>query len=200
MMNIQTGELLQMLSSDDRKAFDTFYHLYYKQVFRFVYYHLKNTSECREVVTNVFFSIWKSRSGLTRVQSIEAYLYVVARNEVRHYQMQKTTVPEHISTDDLPVKFTMADEGENPEEAIVKEEIEELISQIIDNLPEKCRLIFLMNRNEGLKNGEIARRLSISESTVRVQMKIAIEKIVAQIKVHYPHLRFVLLIVLIFRH
>ena len=71
--------------------------------------------------------------------------------------------------------------------------MEQLLGKIIGELPEKCRLIFLMARQEQLKPKEIAERLCISENTVRVQMKIAIEKIIKQIKPYYPDLTLSLL-------
>ncbi|MCD7915866.1 MAG: sigma-70 family RNA polymerase sigma factor [Tannerellaceae bacterium] len=69
-----------------------------------------------------------------------------------------------------------------------------ILKQAIHNLPEKCRIIFLMAREEGLKPKQIADILSIKESTVRVQMKIAIEKLVEEIKKHYPDITLTLLL------
>ena len=76
----------------------------------------------------------------------------------------------------------------------VIEEMEKILNRVIDELPEKCRLIFLLARQDGLKPKEIAERLSINESTVRVQMKIAIDKIVTNLKPHFPDITFTLLL------
>ncbi|MEI3467644.1 MAG: hypothetical protein V8Q76_01715 [Bacteroides intestinalis] len=53
-----------------------------------------------------------------------------------------------------------------------------------------------MARQEQLKPKEIAERLCISQNTVRVQMKIAIEKIIKQIKPYYPDLLFSIMVFL----
>ena len=74
----------------------------------------------------------------------------------------------------------------------------EMLDKAIDELPEKCRLVFLMSREEGLKTKEIAEILSVQESTVRVQMKIAIEKLVARLKPSFPNISFSLLLMFIF--
>jgi len=47
-----------------------------------------------------------------------------------------------------------------------------------------------MSRQEGLKSKEIAEILSINESTVRVQLKIALEKIITTIRPHFPNITF----------
>ncbi|WP_239063788.1 RNA polymerase sigma-70 factor [Bacteroides sp. 51] len=169
-----------------------FYNIYYKQVFRFAYYLLKDTSACREVVSNVFFSVWRSKASLTKIKSIEAYLYTTTRNEVQRY-LHRNNDYKNVSIDEIPIQLEI-NEDETPERKLINEEIEAFVGQIIDELPEKCRAIFLMNRHEGLKNAEIAERLSISESTVRVQMKIAIEKITSQVKQQFPNLTFITLL------
>ena len=74
---------------------------------------------------------------------------------------------------------------------MIEAEVEELVRRLINDLPERCRTVFLLNRQEGLSSREIAEALSLSESTVRVQIKIAVDRIVAGIRTHYPDLKLV---------
>jgi len=60
---------------------------------------------------------------------------------------------------------------------LIEAEVEELVRRLINDLPERCRTVFLLNRQEGLSSREIAEALSLSESTVRVQIKIAVDRI-----------------------
>ena len=77
--------LLSSVSSDGRGAFERFYNLYYDQVFRFAYYCLGEKEACKEVVSDVFFSIWKSKARLKEIDNIDTYLYITVRNEaLRH--------------------------------------------------------------------------------------------------------------------
>ncbi len=66
--------LLESVSVDNRGAFERFYNLYYDQVFRFAYYCLGEKEACREVVTDVFFSVWQSRKRLKDIDNIDTYL------------------------------------------------------------------------------------------------------------------------------
>ncbi len=163
-----------------------FYNIYYAQVFRFAYYFLKNKEACREVVSDVFFSIWQSRKKLKEISNIDTYLYVVTRNEANRY-LNRSQDFRHVPLDKIPIHLHEK-EYESPEDELFNKEIEIILTQAINELPEKCRIIFLMARQENLKPKEIAEILSISENTVRVQMKIAIEKIVAKIKPVFPYL------------
>ena len=186
MKNIDITEILKLISVDDRRAFDIFYHRYYKQIYRYLYYQLMDTEACSELVSNVFYSVWKSRRSLSEVKSIEAYLYTVARNEVKQY-WTSTIKNRTVSLEEMPVHFDV-DSAENPEEFTLAEEANNVLSRAIARLPERCRAIFLLSRNDGLSSVEIARKLSLSESTVRVQLKIAVDKLVEDVREHYPHL------------
>lgn len=172
--------LQYLISQGDRGAFDRFYHLYYEQVFRFAFYFLKNQNACSEVVTNVFLSIWKSRKKFVDVANVNTYMYVITKNEANKF-LKNQTSHTHVSLEEIPIHFEPVN-GHAPDDHIVNEEIDALLSRVIAELPEKCRLTFLMVRQENLTPKEIAKILSISESTVRVQLKNAIDKIVEKLK------------------
>ena len=177
--------LLSSVSSDGRGAFERFYNLYYDQVFRFAYYCLGEKEACKEVVSDVFFSIWKSKARLKEIDNIDTYLYITVRNEALRHISRSNSVNK-IQMDQL-CSF-------EPEE-----EMRELLNLAIDELPEKCRLIFLMIREEGLSTKEVAKILSIQESTVRVQMKIAVEKLIKRLKSDFPDISFVFILISIFQ-
>lgn len=192
---LNNKDLLHLVSSDTRGSFERFYHLYYAQVFRFAYYFLRDAEACREVVTDVFFAVWQSRRRLKEIVNIETYLYIVVRNEANRYRSKQSDTL-FLPLDELSSSGESA-QGDSPEDSLLTKEIETLLTQAIDELPEKCRQIFLLSREEGLKPKEIAEILSLNESTVRVQMKIAIEKITARLKPVFPNLRFSLLLLFI---
>lgn len=164
--------------------------------FRFAYYCLGEKEACREVVTDVFFSVWQSRKRLKDIDNIDTYLYISVRNESFRFQARNKDL-NRVSLNELLSLMEEEDEG-SPEEHLELKEMREMLDKAIDELPEKCRLVFLMSREEGLKTKEIAEILSVQESTVRVQMKIAIEKLVARLKPSFPNISFSLLLMFIF--
>ena len=191
---LEINRILQEISEDSRVAFNSFYNLYYTQVFRFCYYFLKENEACKEVVSDVFFSVWKSRMKLKEVSNIEVYLYAVAKNASLNY-LKKASSFQYVSIDEIPMTLDQSDD--NPENTVLSSEIDKLLTDVVSNLPEKCRVIFLMARHEGLEYKEIANALGLAESTVRVQMKIAIDKIIVQIKQLYPNLNLSVLLFLL---
>ena len=188
--------LLSSVSSDGRGAFERFYNLYYDQVFRFAYYCLGETEACKEVVSDVFFSILKSKARLKEIDNIDTYLYITVRNEALRHISRSNSVNK-IQMDQL-YSFEPEEEA-TPEGMLESQEMRELFNLAIDELPEKCRLIFLMIREEGLSTKEVAKILSIQESTVRVQMKIAVEKLIKRLKSDFPDISFVFILISIFQ-
>lgn len=195
-------DLLVSVSENDDYAFRVFYDLYYRSVFRFTYYFLRNKEACGEVVSNVFVAVWKSRVSLRRISNIDAYLYVVARNESNRYLRECQAQRRCLSLEDIPISVLDLNSpphgGEAPDSRLLESEVEELVRRLINDLPERCRTVFLLNRQEGLSSREIARALSLSESTVRVQIKIAVDRIVTGIRKHYPDLKLISLLMFLF--
>ena len=195
-------DLLVSVSENDDYAFRVFYDLYYRSVFRFAYYFLRNREACGEVVSNVFVAVWKSRVALRRIENIDAYLYVVARNEANRYLKESRTRRRCLSFEEIPISLIDRNSPPHSEDApdsrLIEAEVEELVRRLINDLPERCRTVFLLNRQEGLSSREIAEALSLSESTVRVQIKIAVDRIVAGIRTHYPDLKLVSLLLFLF--
>lgn len=89
-------------------------------------------------------------------------------------------------------------DGEASDSHLIESELEELIGRLVNNLPERCRTVFLLNRQECLSSREIAEILSLSESTVRVQLKLAVDRIVAGVRKYYPDLKLISLLLLLF--
>lgn len=192
--NADIVKLAHSVAQDNRTAFSMFYQIYYEDVFRLSYYFLKEKEACGEVVSDVFFSVWQSRKKLKEIANMEAYLYTVTRNEALRY-LNKRKNYDTVSFEEIPIQLAGQDDA-SPEETLENKEIEELLTRVINELPEKCRLIFLMVRQEGLKPKEIAEILSINESTVRVQMKIAIDKIITRIRPYFPNLTLTMLLMI----
>lgn len=197
-MEHDTAHIMTLIARDNQRAFDTFYHLYYTQVFRTAYYYLKDTEACREVVSNVFFSVWQSRNRLGEVRNLESWLFILTKNESLHYISQQLREADRHSLSDetgnVPLEIAQTPDTASPEADLISSELEESLSRIVSELPEKCRIIFLMSREEGMNSKEIAGRLDIAESTVRVQLKLALEKITARLRMLYPHLSLVLVL------
>lgn len=117
-----------------------------------------NPDDAEDLVENTFLKAWQAIQDGKDFDNIRSYLYLLVRNEC---------------VDFLRKKKNIADISEIPdvgEETIDTSERDACIWKAIDELPEKCREIFLMSKRDGMTNEEIAEELDISIKTVKNQM------------------------------
>ena len=118
---------------------------------------------------DIFIYVWENRKTLQIQLSFKAYFFQAARNRCLNAlrQEKKTISLDEINTD---IADTEAISLEN-------DELCRLIQEAVFALPEKCREIFNLSRNENLSNQEIAEKLNISIKTVEGQITKSLKKI-----------------------
>jgi len=169
-----TSMLLQKIASEDNDAFRIFYDRYYLRVYQYSSYFVQSQQLIEEIVSDVFCAIWQNRKKNTEIKNFEGYLYSITKHRAFYYIKQEN----RLSTDEIQqVPHDLMKHNETPEIMAIDEEINSALQKAINELPERCRIIFLMAREEGLKYREIAKLLSISEKTVNAQMVLAIKRL-----------------------
>lgn len=166
------ADLIHKISQGDSNAFRLFYDFYYEKINRFVSYLIADPEAIQDIISDVFISIWQERDKLTRIRHFDSYLYTSVRNKALDYinQSKKSISLDHISLGIMSTDPT-------PDETFESKELNEKIRIAIDSLPERCKLIFLLAKEEGLSYKDIAKILNISEKTVNAQMVIAFKKL-----------------------
>jgi RNA polymerase sigma-70 factor (ECF subfamily) len=159
---------------DDAAAYKELFLLYHQRLLNFsiTITHSKEASE--EVVSDAFMKIWTNRKALPAVKNFHLYIYIATKN-LSINKMLKEKRQEHFSLDEaiVDIKNIYAD----PEQLMITAEMQKRIRSAIQTLPPKCRLIFKLIREDGLKYKEVAELLNLSLKTVENQMTIAIKKI-----------------------
>ena len=171
--------LLHSLTKDDEGAFRKLYDLFFPKIARFAGYYLQSEIHIEETISEVFLELWKQRKNLKSVTNIDGYLYTVTKNKsIRIISQGKNK--NITSLDLLNEEFMTSAPG--PEEIQLNKELNGLISKAINELPPRCKEVFLLAREENLKYREIANILSISEKTVNAQMVTAIKKLTEKLR------------------
>jgi len=116
----------------------------------------------------------------TRIQDIRAYLYTIARNLLLNHQKQEA----RRRTDSVPHEWLgdIAADAPTPEEAVDARLQLERLQRFIGELPARTQQIFVLNRVDGLSHIEVARALSISESSVQKHLAMAIQHMTQRLR------------------
>lgn len=176
-------ELIRRISSDDKFAFELLFKRYYADLVRFSFHMTKSIEVSEDIVQDVFIKVWEGRKNLDPERSIKIYLYRAVKNQTLNYLKHLKFESFLRITED----FENMPDGSNPEMDLYYSEFEKIVREAIQHLPERCRLIFLLHRQNGLTYSEIAQILGLSIKTVEAQMGHAL-KVLRKILIPYLHL------------
>jgi RNA polymerase sigma factor (sigma-70 family) len=132
--------------------------------------HLKSDPEAREIVQEVFFTIWAKRRSLV-IESFPAYVAAMARYAVYVTLARKKRQTEKISEEEIhkqTLPATLADLLEN-------KWMLEKISALSAALPQKCRLVFIKNKLLDQSLTQVAADLNISPKTAEAHLSKALK-------------------------
>jgi RNA polymerase sigma-70 factor (ECF subfamily) len=154
------------------------YSIKYEELFRtyfpglcyFAQKYISDLDSSKEIVHKVFVSIWEKRESFDFDKSAKSYLFTAVYNRcMNHVRDQKKFVSDEV------LELHNNDQNIVNTDHLEASELECRIWKIINNLPERCKEIFVLNRFEGKKYGEIAEELDISLKTVETQMSKALK-------------------------
>jgi len=159
---------------NDQHAFEAIYRQYFIRLFRFCYAIVHEKGPAEEIVNDVFLSIWKKRDGLAAIDNFEVYLYISAKNHCLNY-LRAHRRQQAIDIDDISDEALQFQA--DPESLLIRTETMKRVVAAIDQLPPRCKLIFKLIKEDGLKYKDVAILLDLSVKTVEAQLAIAIRKI-----------------------
>lgn len=162
--------IMRVIEHDDYMAFELLFKKMYTPLCQFCIKFVKSPEVAEELVSDVFYSIWKNRNRLI-VASPKAYLFTSVRNKgFDHLRKVKKMV--HCNLENAT---HLEAEGANSQEMLVFDELTVRLEQSVSKLPRQCKLIYELSRDQGLKYKEIAVILQVSVKTVETQMGRALK-------------------------
>jgi len=167
-----------MAGTLDQKTFEKLFREEFKGLVVFAIRFLKDYETAREIVQESFVNLWNTRERIDMAKPVKTYLATMVRNRslnyLRDHKKFDTNILIHENLFPVPVY----------EQPLLMEEHElsTRIQNAVAELPEKCREVFLLSRNENLKYQQIADKLGISVKTVETQMSKALQHLRHRLK------------------
>jgi len=166
--------------------FEQLYLFYYPKLVRFSREYVFTQEDAENLVQDVFMTIWEQRKDLPYIQHISSYLFRLTKNKCIDFLRRKIMSAEKMRLlQDWELKeyeYRLHSMEQFHEDVLNEQELDRLIYQVIESLPEKCREVFLLSRFEELSHQQIADRLNISTSTVNNHITTAMKKLKEKLK------------------
>ncbi|ANH83402.1 RNA polymerase sigma-70 factor [Niabella ginsenosidivorans] len=163
------------IAANDQKAFGQLFALFYKRLYRFSLSILRIPELANEVVEDVFLKLWSNRSGLSAINNLSVYLYVAVKNQSLNKLSLKANEWISSGLDEMMMNVVAVDN--DPYTQMITGEMLNKVNRAIEELPPRCKMIFKLVREDGLKYKEVAAILNISVNTIDVQMATAVKRI-----------------------
>jgi len=171
-MSIDEKILIRNVKNSKKSSFQKLFYQFHDQLFRFVVYRVQDADIAKDITQETFLRIWEKRESLQPKKSFFSLLARISTNLC--YDHFRYTEVRLRNKDRIP-KYGKS-HFDNPEEVVQAQAIEKIIRKLVnEKLPQKCRLIFILSRIEGLSNQEISSKLSLSIRTVENQIYRALK-------------------------
>ena len=158
-------DLITALKKGNTNAYTFLVNTYHKKLCVYAYNLTNDADLAEDIVQNVFMSIWKNRFKLKDDFVVKSYLYKSVYNEfIDQYRKNKAVLAlekKHIEA----LTYIVEEEDEKSLERLLL-----IVKKEIENLPPKCKQIFLLSKEEGLTNIEIAEYLNVSTKSVEAHI------------------------------
>lgn len=164
-------QLLDLLKKGNQKAFNEIYDRYAPKVYYQVNQMLRDQEASKDVVQDLFITIWDKCNNIRTEGNLAAYLYIAAQNNVLKF-IRKGRLKSDYLNSLAQFQYEIIEEQGS---AYDIEMLYNLIEKEISQLPGKMKIIFELSRQKDLSYKDIAAQLGIAENTVRKQVSNALK-------------------------
>src|SRR5690554_6439565 len=163
----------------DAGYFEKIYKKYFNVLQTYARRIVLKSEVAEDIVQEVFLECWDRRKSIDLSDSLKPYLYTLTRRKsidwLRKFENKNVLFSDfEFQVDQLYFETLSSLSSDNQIDAL---EIERVINRSIGLLPLKCKEVFLLSREDGLKNREISEKLNLNIKTVEKHITRALKEI-----------------------
>ncbi|MCK9206965.1 MAG: RNA polymerase sigma-70 factor [Salinivirgaceae bacterium] len=190
MINPQESILIEGLQEGNKKIFDYLFHCYYSGLVVYAIKYVTEKEAAEDLVQDFFFKLWMQHKQLTINQTIKSYFFVSVKNRCLDY-LRHSEIKQKASDYFSSVREESITDAND---FLVEAELSSRIEKALNNLPEKSRQVFIMNRFNGFSPKEIAEKENLSIRTVEGHIGKALKLLRLELEPYLPELLLIMVI------
>lgn len=176
-MSYKENELVKGIKRQDKEVFKYLYNHFFQRLFLYAKSYLDDDQESKDIVQELFYKLWEKNKKINFPTTVSAYLFRAVHNNciqvLRHKTIEKKH-NDHSRMKLLEAEIVYHNSTDHIFSSLNLQEIQEVFRRTLLQMPEKTREIFLLSRQLGNKNREIASNLNISIKTVEYHLSNAL--------------------------
>ena len=151
-----------LIAEGDENAFGTLFNTYTAQLHPYIKGIIKSEMMVEEIIQETFIRVWMNRDKLPEIKVPKAWIFTIASNLCFNYLRDQARQDKLVK-----VVSDKTNLSEDQQEATELKELKRTIQEAVDRLPPQRKLIWKMQREQGMKIAEIAEQLNIAVPTVK---------------------------------
>ncbi len=161
--------LIEMLCSGchQEEALEHIFQRYHLRLFRITNNVLQDEDLSKDLVQDILIDLWNRRAD-SQIKTLSAYLLRAAKFQILKHLRNGKLREKHLKTMET-IQFV-----NQTEDSVNFAELERVLNDSVEQLPPRCREVFVLSRFENMTNKEISEKLKISPKTVEVQITKAL--------------------------
>ena len=176
------AQLINGIRKGDHDTFRSIFDHYYALMCSIAYEYVEDYHLSQNIAEDVMLSIWEKRELLNISTSVKSYLLTSVHNKSIDYLRSYSREAEVVSFESEIGSSSCYIPDQEMFEQIILSELEDKIEDIIREMPEECRKVFLLSRYGDKSYAEIADELNISVNTVKYHIKKALSLLREELK------------------
>ncbi|SEW55172.1 RNA polymerase sigma-70 factor [Chitinophaga arvensicola] len=165
-------------ANNDQTAFKAFYHHFFIKLLRFSFSLTRSKEVAEEITNDVFMHCWQKRQSLTDIKNPQVYLFVVAKNKAIDHMRKQASSRQVVFAEEEQLEIAF---DSDPEQLMISAEMIRKMEYTIEQLPPKCKMVYILVKQYDLRYKEVATILNLSVKTVENQLAIAMKRLTAAV-------------------
>jgi RNA polymerase sigma-70 factor, ECF subfamily len=183
------NDIVEQLRKGKKEAFELVFKMYYERLHSYAVFFVRDDEIASDIVQNVYTSLWEKKDKIEMLGYINVYLFRSVKNKCHNYlEHQKIRIKHmnYVRRKEYSENMLFLDSLGSETGSVFEKEMEGLVKLAIENLPDRCREVFLLSRYDGLKNREVADKLGISLKAVEKHITVALQRLRLALKDYLP--------------
>lgn len=179
-MENKNGQIIEAIRNGNERAFEEVFQKHYNKLFNYACHYLIDQEIARDIIQETFMRLWENRANLHSSSNLNALLFKITHNNCLNYLKHLTIQKKHsdsVRKNLIAYRLNYAALKDETSEQIIYNELQDKVDKAIQQLPPKCKEIFVLSRTREYKHKEIAQQLNISVKTVENHIAEALRRI-----------------------
>ncbi len=182
MAAVPDATMVERIRTGDTAAFTALFREMFPALRVYLFHLTGSGAVAEELAQDLFITLWEGRGQLAVHTALSGYLFTAARNAALNYIKHERVIDRWAQY----VRASSEPTAPSADQGLDDAEVMRAAVAAINQLPERCRQIFLLHRTSGRTYGEIAAELGISVKTVETQMTRALVALRAALSAFLP--------------